>query len=102
MLQGAGGRTWSNGKMKRGYDIHTGQPTGREVQAMHRRAVVLCWIKILRDSLVRGAGPGSQPWITDTAGSDSCAAQQRAPYSITSSARASSVGGTSRPSALAV
>ena len=27
-------------KMKRGYDIHTGKPTGREVQAMHRLQVL--------------------------------------------------------------
>ena len=27
-------------KTKRGYDIHTGQPTGREVQAMHRLQVL--------------------------------------------------------------
>jgi hypothetical protein len=27
-------------KMRRGYDIHTGQPTGREVQAMHRLQVL--------------------------------------------------------------
>ena len=27
-------------KMKRGYDFHTGQPTGREVQAMHRLQVL--------------------------------------------------------------
>jgi hypothetical protein len=27
-------------KAKRGYDIHTGQPTGREVQAMHRLQVL--------------------------------------------------------------
>jgi hypothetical protein len=27
-------------KMKRGYDIHPGQPTGREVQAMHRLQVL--------------------------------------------------------------
>jgi hypothetical protein len=27
-------------KAKRGYDIHTGQPTGREVQAMHRLGVL--------------------------------------------------------------
>jgi hypothetical protein len=27
-------------KMKRGYDIHTSQPTGREVQAMHRLQVL--------------------------------------------------------------
>jgi hypothetical protein len=26
--------------MKRGYDIHTGKPTGREVQAMHRLQVL--------------------------------------------------------------
>ena len=25
---------------RRGYDIHTGQPTGREVQAMHRLQVL--------------------------------------------------------------
>jgi len=27
-------------RMKRGYDIHTGKPTGREVQAMHRLQVL--------------------------------------------------------------
>jgi len=27
-------------KAKRAYDIHTGQPTGREVQAMHRLQVL--------------------------------------------------------------
>jgi hypothetical protein len=27
-------------KMKRGYDIHAGKPTGREVQAMHRLQVL--------------------------------------------------------------
>ena len=27
-------------KMKRGYDIHPSQPTGREVQAMHRLQVL--------------------------------------------------------------
>jgi len=27
-------------KMKRGYDIHPGQPAGREVQAMHRLQVL--------------------------------------------------------------
>jgi hypothetical protein len=27
-------------KAERGYDIHTGQPTGREVQAMHRLQVL--------------------------------------------------------------
>jgi hypothetical protein len=27
-------------KMKRGYDIHTGKPTGREVAAMHRLQVL--------------------------------------------------------------
>ena len=27
-------------KMKRGNDIHTGKPTGREVQAMHRLQVL--------------------------------------------------------------
>jgi hypothetical protein len=27
-------------KMKRGYDIHIGKPTGREVQAMHRLQVL--------------------------------------------------------------
>jgi hypothetical protein len=26
--------------LRRGYDIHTGQPTGREVQAMHRLQVL--------------------------------------------------------------
>jgi hypothetical protein len=26
--------------MKRGYDIHAGKPTGREVQAMHRLQVL--------------------------------------------------------------
>jgi len=27
-------------KMKRGYNIHTGKPTGREVQAMHQLQVL--------------------------------------------------------------
>ena len=27
-------------KIKRGYDIHAGKPTGREVQAMHRLQVL--------------------------------------------------------------
>jgi hypothetical protein len=34
------GKKAAPSKMKRGYDIHTGKPTGREVQAMHRLQVL--------------------------------------------------------------
>jgi hypothetical protein len=61
-LEGAGGHKWSNEKnkksvprkvksrssgrkavprkAKRGYEMHTGKPTGREVQAMHRLQIL--------------------------------------------------------------
>ena len=76
-------------------DIHDGQglnaPSKGRIQMSKTNH-----LQIVTSGLHRTAGP----YIC--AISDQSAAQQKATYSITSSARASSVGGTSRPSAFAV
>src|SRR5260370_41328666 len=74
-----------------------------DVCTWHYRDIVLCPFKFrLRRLSGRGAETPGGPGLTHSGHSPADRLEAQAPHSITSSARESSVGGMSRPSALAV